>query len=149
MLKNNKGHTLIELMISLTLSLCLIGLCLSAFLFMHKAWLQQHARVYIQENAIILYHIFDNDMSSIERYTIDFTGRKHPNGTAIKALYTMDKYGRRIELVEGVETMIVTQQDTAHPKITLLLSSSGFLDAPIQQRWWTYAFQTKASEEQK
>lgn len=69
----NKGYTLFELLISMTLSLFILSMCLSAYLGMHREWMRQQGMAVIQENARMLYGIFDNALKSSQQVERHFS----------------------------------------------------------------------------
>jgi len=113
---NNRGATLIELIIALTLSFLIVSSLGALYLAQQQSQHSQAAIITMIENTRIAKYFLksgiknnkNNNKPDITNYFIEKTTRKDEMGIPIYALYRQDTTVRpfkKIELVEGVNTM--------------------------------------------
>lgn len=60
--RNNKGFTLVELMIAMTISIVLIGVVIETFLSSRQAYRLQESQARMQEDARFIFHVFSHSI---------------------------------------------------------------------------------------
>ena len=115
---NNRGTTLVELMIALTVSLLIISSLGAIYLAQQQSQQTQAAIITMIENSRIAKYFLksaiknnknnNNNKPEITHYFVEKTLRKDERGIPIYALYRQEMTARpfkKIELVEGVNKM--------------------------------------------
>ena len=113
--QNNRGTSLVELMIALTLSFLIVSSLGVIYLAQQQSQHTQAAVITMIENTRIAKYFLksaiknkNNNKPDITNYFIEKTTRKDQMGMPIYALYRQDTTSRpfkKIELVEGVNAM--------------------------------------------
>jgi Tfp pilus assembly protein PilW len=131
---NSRGLTLIELLMALASTLTLLLILTGMLLSLQKNFSTQESLNIIQENARMVIEVLtaaiqnnklrgtNNTITiSDNTFLIESTARRDSSGIGIKALYAINKAGRKTELVEGVNaiTFAYTVKSNKH-LITLL-----------------------------